>query len=115
VGDRGVSISIDDCGKGHAAIGRLAQFPVSELKVDRPHIARMTSDPAELAIVSSIISFAHAHNLRVVAEGVETHEQEQQLAKLRCDEAQGFLYSAPLPAAEVTRLLGGNEQQERPM
>jgi EAL domain-containing protein (putative c-di-GMP-specific phosphodiesterase class I) len=107
VSDRGVNIAIDDCGTGHASIGRLAELPVSELKVDRPHIAGMASDPSDMTTVSSLISLAHALDLTVVAEGVETAEQRDLLRALKCDRIQGYLASKPLPAADVPRLLVG--------
>ena len=109
MGDRGVNIAIDDCGTGRASIERLAELPVSELKVDRPHIAGMASDPSDMATVSSLISLAHELGLTVVAEGVETEEQRDMLRALKCDRIQGYLASKPLPAAGIARLLAGHE------
>lgn len=108
VGDRGVNIAIDDCGTGHASIARLAGLPVSEIKIDRPHIARMASDRGDMATVSSLISLAHALNLAVVAEGVETEEQRDLLRALKCDRMQGYLASKPLPGAAIAGLLAGS-------
>jgi EAL domain-containing protein (putative c-di-GMP-specific phosphodiesterase class I) len=112
VGDRGVGIAIDDWGTGHASFERLADLPVTELKVDRPHIARMASDHGDRAAVSSLISAAHARNLTVVAEGVETEEQRELLRGMKCDRIQGYIASKPLPAADVARLLAGVEQKQ---
>jgi EAL domain-containing protein (putative c-di-GMP-specific phosphodiesterase class I) len=107
VGDRGVHIAIDDCGTGHASIEGLAQLPVSEIKIDRPHIARMARDRDEMATVSTLISLAHALELTVVAEGVETEEQRDLLRALKCDRIQGYIASKPLPASDIARLLAG--------
>jgi EAL domain-containing protein (putative c-di-GMP-specific phosphodiesterase class I) len=112
VGDRGVGIAIDDWGTGHASFERLAHLPVSEVKVDRPHIARMASDRGDRAAVSSVISAAHARNLTVVAEGVETEEQRELLREMRCDRIQGYLASKPLPAAGIARLLAREEDKQ---
>ena len=105
LGERGVSIAIDDWGTGLASLERLADLPVTELKVDRPHIARMASDRGDMAAVSSVISAAHSLNLTVVAEGVETEQQRDLLRGMKCDRIQGYIASRPLPAAGIARLL----------
>jgi EAL domain-containing protein (putative c-di-GMP-specific phosphodiesterase class I) len=78
---------------------------VNSLKIDRAFIVGMTEGPDGLAIVSSIIALAHSLKLKVVAEGVETEEQEQQLRLLACDEAQGYLFSRPVPFEGIEALL----------
>lgn len=105
VASRGVSIAIDDCGAACAGLEELTQLAVDELKIDRPHVARMMADRDDLAIVSSIISLAHSRNLTVVAEGVETEAQRGVLRALGCDRMQGYIAAKPLPAPEVARLL----------
>jgi EAL domain-containing protein (putative c-di-GMP-specific phosphodiesterase class I) len=75
------------------------------LKIDRAFIVGMAEGPDGLAIVSSIIALAHSLKLKVVAEGVETEEQEQQLRLLACDEAQGYLFSRPIPYEAIEALL----------
>jgi EAL domain-containing protein (putative c-di-GMP-specific phosphodiesterase class I) len=110
VGERGVKIAVDDCGTDRASLEQLARLPVSELKVDRPYIARMAAAPDDLATVSTLISLAHSLKLAVVAEGVETDEQLDLLRTLGCDRIQGYVVSKPLPAAEIPRLLGGQER-----
>jgi EAL domain-containing protein (putative c-di-GMP-specific phosphodiesterase class I) len=65
----------------------------------------MAGNPQDMAIVSTIITLAHSLNLKVVAEGVETGQQAKLLALLNCDEVQGFLYSKPVPAAEIEKML----------
>lgn len=101
----GVEISIDDFGTGYSSLAYLTRFPITELKIDRTFIAGMASDPANATIVRAVVSLAHALGLRVVAEGVETHEQMQFLAELSCDLYQGFLCSPALPASDFAKLV----------
>jgi EAL domain-containing protein (putative c-di-GMP-specific phosphodiesterase class I) len=103
--DMGVNVAIDDFGTGYSSLAYLAQLPVNALKIDRAFVATMTSDVHSMTLVSTIISLAQALGLKVVAEGVETEEQAKMLRLLRCNELQGFLYSKPLPAAEVEAFL----------
>jgi len=97
----GVNIAIDDFGTGYSSLGYLAKLPVNALKIDRSFIITMAKNVDSMTIVSTIISLAHALNLKVIAEGVETEEQRNLLKLLKCDEMQGYLFSRPLPAAEV--------------
>ena len=93
----GVRIAIDDFGTGFSSLSYLAKLPVDTLKIDRSFVVDMTASPQGLALVSTIIDLAHALNLQVVAEGVETEEQSRLLRLLGCDEMQGYLFSKPLP------------------
>jgi diguanylate cyclase (GGDEF)-like protein/PAS domain S-box-containing protein len=95
----GVTIAIDDFGTGFSSLSYLAKLPVDTLKIDRSFVNNMTGGPRGLALVSTIISLAHALELRVAAEGVETEEQARLLRLLNCDEMQGFLFSKALPVA----------------
>jgi diguanylate cyclase (GGDEF)-like protein/PAS domain S-box-containing protein len=99
--DGGVDIAIDDFGTGYSSLGYLARLPVNALKVDRSFIITMVKSADSMAIVSAIISLAHSLKLKVIAEGVETEDQRNWLKRLECDEMQGYLFSRPLPAAEV--------------
>jgi EAL domain-containing protein (putative c-di-GMP-specific phosphodiesterase class I) len=101
----GVHISVDDFGTGYSSLSYLAKLPVNELKIDRSFVITMTGSPESMAIISTILSLARALGLQVVAEGVETEEQSRLLKLLRCDEVQGFLYSKPLPSADIATLL----------
>ena len=92
-----MTIAIDDFGTGFSSLAYLAKLPVDKLKIDRSFVIDMTTGPQGLALVSTIISLAHALNLKVVAEGVETEEQQRLLRLLNCDEMQGFLFSKPVP------------------
>ena len=97
--DRGIHIAIDDFGTGFSSLSYLSKFPVDTLKIDRSFVIEMTDSPQGLALVSTIISLAHALQLKVVAEGVETQEQARSLRLLNCEEMQGYLFSKPVPAA----------------
>jgi len=92
-----VCIAIDDFGTGFSSLSYLAKLPVHTLKIDRSFVIEMTTAPEGLALVSTIISLAHALKLKVVAEGVETEEQSRLLRLLACDEMQGFLFSKAVP------------------
>lgn len=93
----GVTIAIDDFGTGFSSLAYLSKLPVDTLKIDRSFIEEMTSGSEGLALVSTIISLAHALKHNVVAEGVETDEQARLLRLLNCDEMQGFLFSKAVP------------------
>ena len=112
IGERGIGIAIDDCGGGYASFERLADLPVSELKVDRPRIAGMASDGGDRAAVSSVITLARALNVTVVAEGVETEQQRELLRGMKCDRIQGYIASKPLPAARIASLLARDEEKQ---
>jgi diguanylate cyclase (GGDEF)-like protein len=108
MGRLGVDLSLDDFGTGYSSLVHLKRLPVSEIKVDRSFVARMTSDADDAAIVRSIVDLAHSLGLRVVAEGVETAETWRALEALGCDLAQGYLISRPVPGDEVTRWLSAH-------
>ena len=94
----GVSIAIDDFGTGFSSLSYLSRLPVDTLKIDRSFVLDMTASQQGLALVAMIIGLAHALQLKVVAEGVETDEQSRLLRLLNCDEMQGYVFSRPLPA-----------------
>ena len=94
----GVRIAIDDFGTGFSSLSYLAKLPVDTLKIDRSFVLDMTMSSDGMALISTIINLAHALQLKVVAEGVETEEQSRVLRLLRCDEMQGYLFSKPLPS-----------------
>ncbi len=101
----GMQVFMDDFGTGYSGLSQIAHLPLDALKIDRAFIADMTKSPEQLAIVSAIINIAKALGIFVVAEGVETEEQATRLHALGCDEAQGYLFSRPLPAYEAAQVL----------
>jgi diguanylate cyclase (GGDEF)-like protein len=101
----GVSVSIDDFGTGYSSLSYLQHLPLDQIKIDRTFIENMTADAAAAGIVRGIIEIAHGLGLSVLAEGVETIGQLQQLRALNCDAVQGFFISRPLPAAGLEDLL----------
>jgi EAL domain-containing protein (putative c-di-GMP-specific phosphodiesterase class I) len=109
VRDLGVNIAIDDFGTGYSSLGYLAKLPVNALKIDRSFIITMAEDRDSMNIVSTIISLAHTLALKVVAEGVDSEEQSRLLKQLKCDQIQGYLFSKPLPAAQVKAKFLGAE------
>ncbi|CAN5568819.1 sensor domain-containing phosphodiesterase [soil metagenome] len=105
VRELGVPVAIDDFGTGYSSLAYIVTLPIDELKIDRAFVKKITADAAYRGIVNTCISLAHNLNLKVVAEGVETEAQEQALQALNCDEAQGYLYSPPIPADQMATLL----------
>ena len=94
----GVRVGLDDFGTGYSALAYLDRFPLDFLKIDRSFVARLgTGDRAD-AVVSAIVTLAHAHGLVVTAEGVETAEQADALRRFGCDRGQGWLFGRPAPA-----------------
>ena len=103
--EAGLQIFMDDFGTGYSGLSQIAQLPLDGLKIDRAFVAGMTVSAEHMAIVSTIINLAKALRIYVIAEGVETEEQAARLHSLGCDEAQGYLFSRPLPAEEISKLL----------
>lgn len=102
---RGIRVAIDDFGTGYSSIGLLHRFPVSALKIDRWFISGQTAKLREWDVAQTTVELARILGLEVIAEGVETREQFQQLRNMGCHKAQGFFFSGPAPAAEAERLL----------
>lgn len=93
----GVQLSVDDFGTGYSSLAYLRRLPIDEIKIDKSFVQGMNTDLGDLAIVRAIIDLGHSLDLRVVAEGVEEEAARDVLLEMRCDQAQGFLLSRPLP------------------
>jgi diguanylate cyclase (GGDEF)-like protein/PAS domain S-box-containing protein len=101
----GVRLAIDDFGTGYSSLAHLKRFPIDTLKVDRSFIREIPSDAEDRAIAEAIIAMGKTLSLTVVAEGVETPEQQAFLSERACDEMQGYYFSTPVPAEEFATLL----------
>jgi diguanylate cyclase (GGDEF)-like protein/PAS domain S-box-containing protein len=102
----GVRLAIDDFGTGYSSLAHLRGFPIDVLKIDRTFVDALGRSPQDASIAAAIISLAHALGLETIAEGIETGEQLEMLARLGCDVAQGNLFARPRPVAEATELVG---------
>eukprot|EP00435_Cladocopium_sp_Y103_P078459 s1_g2198.t1 len=101
----GVSISIDDFGTGYSSLAYLKQFPVQTLKIDRSFVSDMTEDANSHAIPQLIVDLARNLGVGVIAEGVETEEQRELLLSMGCRQAQGYLFSPPVPSDAFVEML----------
>ena len=102
--DIGVTIAMDDFGTGYSSLSYLRKYPFDVLKIDRVFISDITVDQADRELINATIAMAHGLNLKVVAEGVETDGQLKYLKEQGCDYAQGYLFSKPISAGELTEL-----------
>ena len=101
----GVQVSIDDFGTGYSSLAYLRRFPINKLKIDIAFIRDITTNPDDATIALTIIRMAHALNLQVIAEGVESAAQLAYLRHHHCDQMQGYYFSRPLAVPELERML----------
>ncbi|HJS50976.1 MAG TPA: EAL domain-containing protein, partial [Pyrinomonadaceae bacterium] len=103
--ETGVAISIDDFGTGYSSLNYLHRFPIDYLKIDRSFVGAMGEGNQNREIVRTIVALAKSLKLGIIAEGIETKEQFRKLRRLGCQFGQGYLFSRPLPASEIEKLL----------
>jgi diguanylate cyclase (GGDEF)-like protein/PAS domain S-box-containing protein len=104
----GVRLAIDDFGTGYSSLNYLKRFPIDTVKIDRSFVMEIPASSDDMAITTAVIAMAHRLDLEVVAEGIETLEQLKFLADQQCEYGQGYLFSKPVPLAEVAKLLDPN-------
>jgi diguanylate cyclase len=103
--EMGIHLSIDDFGTGYSSLSYLKTFPIHTLKIDQSFTRNIYADPKDASLVETIIAMAHNLDLKVIAEGVETQEQLQFLQQKQCNEAQGYYFSRPISAEELSVIL----------
>jgi EAL domain-containing protein (putative c-di-GMP-specific phosphodiesterase class I) len=108
----GVTLSIDDFGTGYSSLAHLRRIPARQLKIDRSFVQDLVGDDDARAVLDAVVRLAHALRMEVVAEGVETVEQQAALEGLGCDVLQGFLFARPMPADAVAGWLEAQEAAE---
>jgi len=111
---RGIAIAIDDFGTGYSNLAYLHRFPVHRIKLDRSFVSELGVQASSQAIVEAIVAMAHKLDLEVVAEGVETAQQQEQLRRYGCDMMQGYWFSRPLDAAACEQLVRRHAQEHAP-
>jgi diguanylate cyclase (GGDEF)-like protein/PAS domain S-box-containing protein len=107
----GVTLALDDFGTGYSSLSHLRRFPIDTLKIDQSFVRDLATDADDANIVSAMISMGESLHMRVVAEGVETRDQLAFLQELGCPEAQGYYFSRPVAAGQLTPLWGSNLAQ----
>jgi diguanylate cyclase (GGDEF)-like protein/PAS domain S-box-containing protein len=105
VREEGVRLAIDDFGTGYSSLSRLAQMPATVLKIDRSFVRDLPGDADAAALTTTIIQLAHNIGVQPLAEGIETEDQRRYLHTLGCQLGQGFLFSKPVPAADIESML----------
>lgn len=108
--NNGIEVSIDDFGTGFSSLSYLKAFDIDYLKIDRSFISNLTNNTTDHALVEAIIAMAHKLDIKTIAEGVETQEQQDLLIELGCDYVQGYFYSLPISAKEFEKLI--NQQRK---
>ena len=113
LGAEGMRLAVDDFGTGYSSLGYLRRFPLDSIKIDRSFVTDLAQEPDDATIVRTVIAMAHALDLEVVAEGVETIEQLNFLRDERCDRVQGFYFSQAVPLATLHEYIQGRTETAR--
>ena len=103
--DKGMSIAMDDFGTGYSSLGYLRKLPVDTVKIDRSFVREIPDSKDDALIAQTIVAMAHSLNLSLVVEGIENIRQLQFFRQQGCRLVQGYLFSKPVPAAELLELL----------
>ena len=111
---RGIRLAIDDFGTGYSSMSLMKQFPIDTIKIDRSFVRDLPQDTEDCAIAEAIIGMGKALGMTIVAEGVETMDQQTFLRDQACDEMQGYLFSKPLPPQEMADLLRSQPRLDSP-
>jgi EAL domain-containing protein (putative c-di-GMP-specific phosphodiesterase class I) len=101
----GLRIAVDDFGTGYSALSHIQKFPIDMLKIDKSFVDHLHLDPQKASLVQGIINLGESLDLDVIAEGIEEHEQAEQLREMRSSFGQGFLFSRPVNAETMIELL----------
>nr|WP_321398759.1 EAL domain-containing protein [uncultured Desulfobacter sp.] len=109
--NKGIAVSVDDFGTGYSSLSRLKDMPIDCLKIDRSFVLGVDSRKNDQSIISAILSMAKGMDIRVIAEGIDNDRQLDFLIEKGCTEAQGFLFSRPLPAEKIEEILKQNGQK----
>ncbi len=112
--DIGVRIALDDFGTGYSSLSYLQRFPFDKIKIDRCFITDLASPEGSSSIVQAVVNIAADRHMTTTAEGVETEQQREALRALGCSEMQGYLFSAPKPAADIRPLLSAHRKGAKP-
>jgi len=111
--DFGIKIAMDDFGTGYSSLNYLRNYPFDVLKIERSFIKNIATTKKDKALINAIISMSHAVDIKVVAEGIETQQQLEQLIALNCDYGQGYFFNKPLTAKVFTKLLSESDNKPR--
>jgi EAL domain-containing protein (putative c-di-GMP-specific phosphodiesterase class I) len=103
--ERGMRVAVDDFGTGYSSLSYLRKFPVDAVKIDQSFVRQISTAGDDTTIVKAVIGMARGLKLRVIAEGVETLEEVAFLRAYRCEEAQGYYFSRPVPPQQFAMLL----------
>jgi EAL domain-containing protein (putative c-di-GMP-specific phosphodiesterase class I) len=107
----GVGLSLDDFGTGYSSLSYLSRFPVRVIKIDRSFVSGLGHSDTDEAIISAVVSLANRLGRHVLAEGIETAEQAEHVARLGCQLGQGYLYGRPEPAHALDPLLTSRQPE----
>ncbi len=107
----GVSFSLDDFGTGYSSLQYLKRLPIDQLKIDQIFVHNIATDISDKVIVRTIVVMAQSLNIKVIAEGVETEEQQQLLLDSGCTQYQGYLFGKPMPIEQFEELLKQGEKR----